>query len=99
MHVMQLLCSPRCSFEPQNVARRRTPALRAFAPDSMVGLAFTQHSTPPDLDDPSYTARADFLFDARRNELDILSAYASPERIPKKRQGAYNTLAVSNQVG
>ena len=94
---MQLLCSPRCSFEPQNVARRRTPALRAFAPDSMVGLAFTQHSTPPDLDDPSYTARADFLFDARRNELDILSAYASPERIPKKRQGAYNTLAVSNE--
>ena len=63
----------------------------------MVGLAFTQHSTPPDLDDPSYTARADFLFDARRNELDILSAYASPERIPKKRQGAYNTLAVSNE--
>ena len=79
------------------MARRRTPALRAFAPDSMVGLAFTQHSTPPDLDDPSYTARADFLFDARRNELDILSAYASPERIPKKRQGAYNTLAVSNE--
>ena len=63
----------------------------------MVGLAFTQHSTPPDLDDPSYTARADFLFDARRNELDILSAYASPERIPKKRQGAYNTLAFSNE--
>ena len=56
---MQLLCSPRCSFEPQNRGpRRRTPALRAFAPDSMVGLAFTQHSTPPDLDDPSYTAVA-----------------------------------------
>ena len=71
--------------------------MRAFAPDSMVALAFTQHSTPPDLDDPSYTARADFSFDARRNELDILSAYASPERIPKKRQGAYNTLAVSNE--
>ena len=48
MHVMQLLCSPRCSFEPQNRGPARTPALRAFAPDSMVGLAFTR-STPPRL--------------------------------------------------
>ena len=96
---MQLLCSPRCSFDsPRIVARRRrTPALRAFAPDSMVGLAFTQHPTPPDPDDPKYTARADYLFDARRVELDLLSACASPERIPKKRQGEYNTTAVSNE--
>ena len=95
---MQLLCSPRCAASSHRiVARRRTPALRAFAPDSMVGLAFTQHPTPPDPDDPDYTARADFEFDARRAELDLLSACASPERIPKKRQGEYNTTAVSNE--
>ena len=70
---MQLLCSPRCSFEPQN----RGPASDSRFARLRAGL--------------------DFLFDARRNELDILSAYASPERIPKKRQGAYNTLAVSNE--
>ena len=63
----------------------------------MVGLAFTQHPTPPDPDNPNYTARADFEFDARRAELDLLSACASPERIPKKRQGEYNTTAVSNE--
>ena len=79
------------------VRRRRTPALRAFAPDSMVGLAFTQHPTPPDPEDPNYTACTDYLFDARRVELDLLSACASPERIPKKRQGEYNTTAVSNE--
>ena len=73
------------------------PALCAFAPDSMVGLAFTQHPTPPDPDDPNYTEGADFEFDARRVELDLLAAYASPERFPKKRQGVYNTIAVSSE--
>ena len=63
----------------------------------MVGLAFTQHPTPPDPDDPNYTEGADFEFDARRVELDLLAAYASPERFPKKRQGVYNTIAVSSE--
>ena len=63
----------------------------------MVGLAFMQHPTPPDPDDPNYTEGADFEFDARRVELDLLAAYASPERFPKKRQGVYNTIAVSSE--
>ena len=63
----------------------------------MVGLAFTQDPTPPDPGDPDYTTWRDFWFDLRRAALDRLSAVASPERIPKRRQGAYNTTAVSNQ--
>ena len=75
---------------PRIVARRRTPALRAFAPDSMVGLAFTQHPTPPDPDDPNYTARADFEFDARRAELWTSSARA-PRQSASQRSARVNT--------
>ena len=71
--------------------------MRAFAPDSMVGLAFTQYPTPPHPDDPNYNEGADFKFDARRCELDLLTAYASPERFPNKRQGDYNTIVVSSE--
>ena len=87
---MQLLCSPRCSFEPQN----RGPASDSRFARLRAGL---EGASPPRLPPPALRPGPAAPTATPAGELDILSAYASPERIPKKRQGAYNTLAFSNE--
>ena len=69
----------------------------------MVRLAFTQYPAPPRPDAPNDVAAqalndiedADYKYEARLAQLDLLTAFASPERFPNKRKGVFNTVDLS----
>lgn len=89
---MQFLCSPMSQLIGPS------PGLRPSRDDA-VRLAFTQYPASPrpraandegstlalnDIED------ADYKYEARLAQLDLLTAFASPESSPNKRKGVFN---------